>query len=72
MSELTAKSDPIVFYGFTPVPRDPDVLFKGHATASGPYPKQDRFSVADFPPPDSAVVRAVDAFVKVPNYSEHR
>lgn len=65
MSQITAESDPIAFYGFTPVPRDPDVLFKDHPTASGPSPKQDHFTVADFSPPDSAVVRAVDEFVKV-------
>ncbi|KAJ2987169.1 hypothetical protein NUW54_g9508 [Trametes sanguinea] len=30
-------------YGFAPVPRDPEVLFKDHPTASGPNPKQDLF-----------------------------
>ncbi|KZV65262.1 cyanamide hydratase [Peniophora sp. CONT] len=64
MSQVAAESDPIAFYGFTPVPRDPDVLFKDHPTASGPSPKQDHFTVAEFSPPDSAVVRAVDGFVK--------
>ncbi|KAG6833394.1 hypothetical protein H0H87_007379 [Tephrocybe sp. NHM501043] len=54
----------IIFYGFTAVPRDPDVLFEGHATASGDYPKQDYFTVTDFPFPDSSVVQAVKAFVK--------
>ncbi|KAG6810521.1 hypothetical protein H0H92_011467 [Tricholoma furcatifolium] len=54
----------IEFYGFTPVPRDPDVLFAGHPTASGDHPKQDTFKVTDFPLPDSEVVREVKAFVK--------
>lgn len=56
--------DEVAFYGFTPVPRDPDVLFKDHPTANGPSPKQDLFTVDDFPFPDSAVVRAVKDFVK--------
>jgi len=34
-------SDPVAFYGFTAVPRDPEVLFKDHPTASGSDPKQD-------------------------------
>ena len=56
--------DPITFYGFTPVPRDPDVLFHGHLTASGNYPKQDLFKVNDFPLPDSPLAREVKAFVR--------
>lgn len=55
----------VEFYGFTAVPRDPEVLFKDHPTASGDHPKQDLFEVTDFPLPDSPVVREVDAFVKV-------
>jgi len=58
------SENPIAFYGFSPVPRDPDVLFKDHPTALGPNPKQDLFTAADFPLPDSPVVRAVEAFVK--------
>jgi len=54
----------VTFYGFTPVPRDPDVLFDGHPTASGDHPKQDEFKVTDFPLPNSAVIRAVKAFVQ--------
>ncbi|KAG6889685.1 hypothetical protein C0995_015433 [Termitomyces sp. Mi166 len=58
-------TDPnVVFYGFTPVPRDPDVLFDGHPTASGDHPKQDNYRVTDFPLPDSQVVREVKAFVQ--------
>jgi len=53
------------FYGFTAVPRDPEVLFKDHPTASGANPKQDTFTVKDFPLPESNVVREVKAFVKV-------
>ncbi|EEB88560.1 hypothetical protein MPER_13543, partial [Moniliophthora perniciosa FA553] len=54
----------ISFYGFTPVVRDPDVLFADHPTASGENPKQDPFTVNDFPLPDSPLVRDVKAFVK--------
>ena len=53
------------FYGFTAVPRSPDVLFKDHPTALGDHPKQDVFEVKDFPFPDSKLVREVKAFVKV-------
>jgi cyanamide hydratase len=58
-------SDPISFYGFTPVPRDPDVLFDGHPTANGANPKQDSFSVEDFPLPKSPLAAEVTSFVKV-------
>ncbi|KAJ7222216.1 hypothetical protein GGX14DRAFT_662909 [Mycena pura] len=59
-------SDPnVAFYGFTAVPRDPDVLFKDHPTASGDHPKQDPFTVQDFPLPDSPLANEVRAFVKV-------
>ena len=64
--------DDVAFYGFTPVPRDPDVLFKDHPTASGPNPKQDLFTIDDLPLPDSAVVRAVKDFVKVSCLSTSR
>lgn len=52
-------------YGFAPVPRDPEVLFKDHPTATGPNPKQDLFTVEDFPLPDTPVVREVRAFALV-------
>jgi cyanamide hydratase len=58
-------SDPVTFYGFTPIVRDPDVLFHAHPTATGDHPKQDLFKAADFPLPDSPLVREVKAFVKV-------
>ena len=58
------EKNPVAFYGFTAVPSDPDVLFKDHPTASGPDPKQDRFTVADFPLPDSHLVKQVREFVK--------
>lgn len=53
------------FYGFTSVPRDPEVLFRDHPTAGGPQPQQDLFEVIDFPLPDSPLVREVKDFVKV-------
>lgn len=58
----------IAYYGFTAVPRDPDVLFKDHPTASGGHPKQDVFTVTDFPLPDSPLVNHVRDFVKVLRY----
>jgi cyanamide hydratase len=57
-------NNPVAFYGWTAVPRDPDVLFKEHPTASGPNPKKDHFTAADFPLPDSELVRHVRQFVK--------
>ncbi|KAL1744302.1 hypothetical protein HDZ31DRAFT_74318 [Schizophyllum fasciatum] len=61
---MTSPSDPVTFYGFTPVPRDPGLLFKDHPTAGGASPKQDLFTAADFPAPESPVVDAIEAFVK--------
>ena len=55
----------VTFYGFTAVPRDPDVLFKDHPTASGPNPKQDLFTADDFPLPNSPLVKEVREFVRV-------
>jgi len=57
-------SDNVAFYGFTPVPRDPDVLFENHPTASGDNPKQDSFEIKDIPLPDSPLVKTVKEFVK--------
>jgi cyanamide hydratase len=61
---MASPADPVTFYGFTPVPRDPDVLFRDHPTASGPNPKQDLFTAADFPPPSSPVADVVRAFAE--------
>jgi len=58
------QSDAVTFYGFTPVPRDPEVLFKDHPTASGPNPKQDLLEAKDLAFPDSELVRKVKEFVK--------
>ncbi|KAF7977876.1 hypothetical protein HWV62_2410 [Athelia sp. TMB] len=52
------------FYGFTAVPRDPEVLFKDHPTASGDSPQQARYDLAELSLPNSRVVREVEAFVK--------
>jgi len=56
--------DPIAFYGFSPIVRDPDVLFHEHPTASGDHPKQDLFKAADFPAPDSPLAREVRKFAQ--------
>ena len=62
----TAQSDSnVIRYGYTPVPRDPDVLFADHPTASGPNPKQDAILAQDISFPDSQLVRDVKHFVKV-------
>ncbi|KAL4254694.1 Cyanamide hydratase [Abortiporus biennis] len=60
----TSTSDNVAFYGFSPVPRDPDVLFKDHPTASGETPKQDHFTASDIPFPDSPIVQEVKSFVQ--------
>ncbi|KAF8628577.1 hypothetical protein AX17_005973 [Amanita inopinata Kibby_2008] len=49
--------DPVTFYGFTSVVRDPDLLFHEHPTASGDHPKQDPFKAEDFPVPDTELAR---------------
>ncbi|KAM6493109.1 hypothetical protein JOM56_011243 [Amanita muscaria] len=56
--------DPVTFYGFTPVVRDPDVLFTDHPTASGDHPKQDAFTASDFPAPDSQLAIEVKKFAR--------
>ncbi|KAF5343534.1 hypothetical protein D9758_012985 [Tetrapyrgos nigripes] len=62
---MSAPQDPnIAFYGFTPVVRDSDVLFRNHPTASGDHPKQDPFVANDFPLPDSPLVQNVKSFVQ--------
>ena len=64
----TREIDPnVIRYGYTPVPRDPDILFANHPTAFGPNPKQDPFLVQDIPLPDTALVKEVKEFVKVRN-----
>ena len=55
----------VEFYGYTPVPRDQDVLFAGHPTATGTKPKQEPFTVDDFSLPSSELVEEVNAFAKV-------
>ncbi|PSS35563.1 hypothetical protein EW026_g6338 [Hermanssonia centrifuga] len=54
----------IVKYGYTPVPRDPDVLFKDHPTASGLNPKQADFDLSELPFPESDLVSRSKAFVQ--------
>lgn len=55
-------------YGFTAVVRDPDVLFDGHPTASGDNPKQDPFTLSDFPLPSSPLAQEVVEFARVSLY----
>ena len=69
MSQATDPKDAVTFYGFTPVVRDPDVLFKDHPTASpnNPNPQQDYYTVQDFlplPGEDSELVKSIREFVK--------
>ncbi len=56
-------SDQVEFYGFTPVPRDPDVLFRDHPTANAPATVLQ--TVEDYPFPESPLVREVETFVTV-------
>ncbi|KAF8518142.1 cyanamide hydratase [Hysterangium stoloniferum] len=58
------SNDNIVKYGYFPVPRDPDVLFKDHPTAGGPDPQQASYTLAEIPFPDSELVRRSKAFVE--------
>jgi len=61
------SSDPVTFYGFTAVPRNPDVLFKDVPTAHGDNPKQDtgELDLNDLPfIKGSALVNDVREFVK--------
>ncbi|KAF8516287.1 hypothetical protein JB92DRAFT_2911308 [Gautieria morchelliformis] len=51
-------------YGFTAVPRDPDVLFLHHPTASGLNPTQASYKLNELPFPDSDLVRKSKAFVE--------
>lgn len=60
-----AEDQAVAFYGFSPVARDPEVLFKDHPTASGTNPKQDPFKFGDFPLPESELVQTVKEFAKV-------
>jgi cyanamide hydratase len=55
--------DNIVKYGYFPVPRDPEVLLKGHATA-GDNPQQASYTLAEVPFPDSELIRKSKAFVE--------
>jgi len=64
MVDPSIQDPNVAYYGFMAVPRDPDVLFKDHPTASGSNPKQDLFTVKDFPLPQSALVDQVRDFVK--------
>lgn len=50
-------------YGFTAVPRDPDVLFLHHSTAGGSNPTQASYKLSEIPFPDSELVRQCKAFV---------
>ncbi|KZT32781.1 cyanamide hydratase [Sistotremastrum suecicum HHB10207 ss-3] len=51
-------------HGWRAVPRDPDVLFKDHPTASGPSPKQDPFQFDDIARPQSELARKTFEFAK--------
>ncbi|KAK1227953.1 hypothetical protein PQX77_009000 [Marasmius sp. AFHP31] len=69
MSQATDPKDAVTFYGFTPVPRDTDVLFKDHPTANpnNPNPQQDYFTAQDFlplPGENSELVKSVREFVR--------
>ena len=54
----------IAKYGYTPVPRDPDVLLAAHPTAGGAAPQQADYTLAELPFPDSELVRRSKTFVE--------
>lgn len=54
----------IVKYGYTPVPRDPEVLLDGHPTAGGSSPQQADYALSELAFPDSELVRRSKAFVE--------
>lgn len=51
-------------YGYTPVPRDPEVLFEGHPTASPPNVQQAAWKLDELPFPDTPLVQDSKYFVK--------
>lgn len=61
---MSPTDDNVTKYGFTAVPRDPDVLFKDHPTASGPNPRQASFKLEQLPFPETDLVRKSKEFVK--------
>ncbi|KIP01260.1 hypothetical protein PHLGIDRAFT_113164 [Phlebiopsis gigantea 11061_1 CR5-6] len=54
----------IAKYGYTPVPRDPEVLLAGHPTAGGASPQQAEHKLSEIAFPDSELVRRSKAFVQ--------
>jgi hypothetical protein len=54
----------IVKYGYTPVPRDPEVLLSGHPTAGGSSPQQADYALTELAFPDTELVRRSKAFVQ--------
>lgn len=56
----------VVKYGYTPVPRDPDILFREHPTATGLVPKKADYSLdsTELAFPDTELVRRSTTFVK--------
>ncbi|KAL4267349.1 Cyanamide hydratase [Pleurotus pulmonarius] len=61
VGHFTQMSDQVEFYGFTPVPRDPEVLFRDHPTANAPATVFQ--TVENYPFPESPLVREVETFV---------
>lgn len=63
---MSSSDANVVKYGYTPVPRDPDVLFREHPTATGLVPQKADYSLdsAELAFPDTELVRRSKAFVK--------
>ena len=51
-------------YGYTPVPRNPEVLLANHPTTGGPNPQRADYKLSEVPFPDSELVRRSKAFVE--------
>ncbi|KIJ33773.1 hypothetical protein M422DRAFT_264231 [Sphaerobolus stellatus SS14] len=60
------SSDNVTKYGYTPVPRDPNVLFENHPTGGGANPAQAAYSLdsSELKFPDTELVKKAKAFVK--------
>ena len=51
-------------YGYTPVPRNPEVLLANHPTTGGPNPQRADYKLSEAPFPDSELIQRSKAFVE--------
>lgn len=55
----------ITFYGFTPVARNPEIIFDGHSTANADQAPPTVLQVKDCPIPETKIVAQVREFIWV-------